>query len=131
MKFQIRSWTDWGTGEMKLVIFSEGNKDQAPGYTVYNLCTGEMHLVERGQQIPPSFIIVLPWVAADDLKKAFAEWVHEQGIRPDQEVKREAGNEGSLHATRYHLEDLRRLLKLPPPQEKVTVHNSGKEEIRP
>ena len=113
MKFKIHSWSDWATGEMKIVVIQEHAEDSRPGFwTVCNLYTSEVQVLETGKLVPDSFIIRLPWTIGLLIKKAFADWLHNEGVRPEEVIKREAGIEGKLQATKYHLEDLRQLLKL-------------------
>jgi hypothetical protein len=122
MKFRIHSWRDYASGEMKMVIIRENPAETRPGFrTVYNLFTMEVLTWQAGELIPENFIIRLPWEVGDGLKKAFASWLHNEGVRPDEVIKKEGGLEGSLQATKYHLEDLRQLLKLRTPEYLVKV----------
>ena len=96
-----------------MVILTENIPNQGSRlYTAYNLFTTEQITLEIGQKIPPSFVIALPWLVGGDIKKAFAEWLHGERIRPDEVNKKQGTMEGTLMAQKYHLEDLRQLLKL-------------------
>ena len=115
MGYKIKSWVDFGSGEMKLVVFcqeEEGKLGPSRGYTVYNLYTTEFLTLERGARVPEAFIITIPWLMGPEIERAFAEWLYGRGITPEQVTRKQGSTEGSLEATKYHLEDLRQLLKL-------------------
>jgi hypothetical protein len=108
--FEVHSWTEMSTGETKLVI---GQKGEGSSSIVYNLYTGWAHRVELGEKVPPEYVLTLPWNMSQEIENALAQWLARKGIRNDQDAK----FEGTLDATRYHLEDLRELLKLSPKEE--------------
>jgi hypothetical protein len=101
---EIRSWLDHASGEKCLVFFD----DRPPDKIVYNFFTGEIKAVSPGEKVPPEFIFRIPFGLQGDFGKALANLAAEEGGRTESESR----IEGSLEATRHHLEDLRRLLKL-------------------
>jgi hypothetical protein len=126
METKIKSWSDGRTGETCLVIYAPAGIVGGPGSnTVYNLFTRETKVMALGEVIPEEFIIKLPWNAAIGIKQAFAEWIYGEGIRPEDVIKKQGTVEGSLEATRYHLEDLRKLLKLPGPAYPAVADKKG------
>ncbi len=94
-----------GSGDTKIVFFHRQDHSR---YLVYNFYTGQSVLIEMGMKIPDEFILKLPWNISQEIEKALAEWLSKKGVRPDDNAK----IEGTLQATRYHLEDLREMLKL-------------------
>ena len=60
----------------------------------------------RGERVEPT--IRMDYLYAQEFLKALAEALDKNGIKIDKDAKME----GLLEATRYHLEDLRKLLKL-------------------
>jgi len=65
-----------------------------------------MKTIEPGESVEPTF--ELPAFEAHKIMKSLAEALDEQGIKTDNDAK----IQGTLEATRYHLEDLRKILKL-------------------
>jgi len=61
---------------------------------------------KEGEPIEPT--IILPDFTSQEFMKQMAEEIKKQGIR----TKLDEDNEGELKANKYHLEDLRKLLKL-------------------
>lgn len=54
--------------------------------------------------------MAFPRMHGDEFLKSLAEEIAKIGIRPDFEIRREAGLEGKLKATERHLQDFRRLV---------------------
>lgn len=73
-----------------------------------NLYTGESKLLKPYEEIPKEFLIRISDYIAHEFFLALAEALDKQGIKTDKDAK----IQGTLEATRYHLEDLRKLLKL-------------------
>lgn len=67
----------------------------------------EMEVVPEGTEVEPSMVV--PGPITDGFLKAMAEALDQRGVKTDSDAKLA----GTIEATRYHLEDLRRLLKLP------------------
>ena len=105
---EVHSWKDESTGETKLLFvdFGEGRTR-----TVFNLYTGQAIQLHPGQKVPPEFMLKIPWDMAPEFENALAQWLAKKGVRNDHDAKLE----GTLEATRYHLEDLREMLKLRTP----------------
>lgn len=61
---------------------------------------------QRGERIEPT--IKVDYLYAQEFLKALAEALDKNGIKTDKDAK----IEGTLEATRRHLDDLRKLLKL-------------------
>jgi hypothetical protein len=109
---KIHSWDDYGNGDEKVIFYLE--EDTRESRQVFNPMTGIVTVVERGAKIPEDFILTFPWLLAPQIKRALADWLYSQDIRPGAESKAQ----GKLEATRYHLEDLREILKLHDPHGK-------------
>jgi hypothetical protein len=99
--FKVRIWQDFSTEEIRMVFLSY----HQPGTEVINLYTGKVETVEEGDTIPSDYIIKLPRYFADDLLKALAEALDEKNIKTDNDAK----IQGVLEATKYHLEDMRKI----------------------
>ena len=69
----------------------------------------EMEIVKEGDPIAPTLVIPRRW--AGQFLQAMAEALDQQGVKTDKDAK----IAGTLEATRFHLEDLRYLLKLKKP----------------
>ena len=103
--FLIRSEMSLQDNALKMVF---ARQDGDGTLFVFNFHTGQIRQIEPGEQIPGEFIFTVPWPIADEFRKAMSDMLAEKGIKPDRDAK----IEGTLEATRYHLEDLRTLLKL-------------------
>jgi len=97
-------YRDYGTLTTK-IIFVEKQLDKR---FVHNLYTQQMQEIKDCEEIPDEFIMKVPDHLSLIFLKKFAEAIDEQGIKTDMDAK----IEGTLEATKYHLEDLRKLLKL-------------------
>ncbi len=87
-------------GGLAFAIFGTGNKINE------QLIFGptQRKVIEEGAIIEPSFR--MDWVSADEFMYALKEAIREyEGSTPD-------FSQGELKATKYHLEDMRRLMKL-------------------
>jgi hypothetical protein len=98
---------EFGTGTIRIYLY-----DRLPdGKTV--VLEGQELLNKRvapeGEAIKPA--LTLPWMIGQDILKALAEALDQHGVKTDSDAK----IAGTLEATRYHLEDLRRLLKMGKP----------------
>ncbi len=107
-QFEIRSWDDWETGGIRFLIGKQGGR----GKIIYNFFTGQFIELGISAGVPEEFMITLTFQVARQLQHALAEWLEAQGARTDGKVRMEASVQGTLQATKYHLEDLRKLLKL-------------------
>lgn len=76
--------------------------------TIWNFAKGIATVVQPGDLLPKECIMEIPNNLFDEMIKAFAEIANEKGMKLESDLKRE----GKLEATKYHLEDLRKLLKL-------------------
>ncbi len=102
---QIRSEMSLMDNAFKMIF---GREDDNGKIHVYNFHTGVVREIHPGEMIPEEFIFSVPWWLADEFKMAMSNMLAEKGVRPDKDAK----IEGTLEATRFHLEDLRSLLKL-------------------
>ncbi len=109
---KIQSFEDYGTGDTVLIFYQEGHGNTR---TVINLLNGISYAVELGQKIPPEAMIRLPWALVPAIKRALLEWLNGQGM----ETTQEATLKGTMESMKYHLEDLRFILKLPEPPKKA------------
>lgn len=102
-------------GERKVIVQSSPMKF---GYNVYVIERGhDGTRLLRGDnwyKVSPDASTHDPTYFFDEeTAKMILEQLLQQGVRPDDEAKRE----GEIKATKYHLEDLRNLLKLNPKKE--------------
>lgn len=97
--YRVKAWSDPPTGEIHLIIWcSEGGREFVA--LPIELKFKEHQVAEREEPT-----LILPRFMADDFLRALAEGLDEMGIKTDQDAKLA----GTLDATRYHLEDMRRL----------------------
>lgn len=101
----------WDTLDLEL-LFYEQTPDKS-GYYLYDFCSEpgkEKNMVlKTGAAFPADFPrLRVPWQLKEPFIKAIGEYANRQGLKLDSDLRRE----GLLEATKYHLEDLRRLLKL-------------------
>lgn len=88
------------------VAFTEKEHDKVFACNFY---TGERKEIDLNVgEIPEKFILKIPGFLADSFFKSFAEVLDKQGVKTDNDAK----IQGTLDATKYHLEDLRTLLKI-------------------
>ena len=64
--------------------------------------------IKEGTSIEPTFSI--PSWEAHEFLKSMAELCEEMGIKTDKQLQEESKNKGVLEATKYHLEDMRKLV---------------------
>ena len=102
MKVQI--WQDYGFGETQMTFYEVEGKD----IYVYNLYTRERKKIGESSQCPEEFMLHIPHSMDTAIFQALAEALDERGIKTDKDAK----IQGTLEATRFHLEDLRKMLKL-------------------
>lgn len=103
---EIHSWHDESTGELKIVF---GVKNPNSETLLYNFYTDQVQVLGLGQRIPKDFVLTIPWDMTQEVMNALAQWLAKKGVRNYHDAK----IEGTLEATRKHLEDLRFLLKIP------------------
>ena len=101
---EVNIQEDFSTQTVKMIFYDMDERSKR----VYNLYTGESTQVEEGMVIPEEFIMKVPGYMANALLKSLAEALSERGVK----TKMDATMEGQLDATKYHLEDLRKLLKI-------------------
>ena len=91
-----------------VIYFFTSDRDH---YTIYNFSSDppQATLIKIGENLPTDLATLrIPWTLREQFFKAMGEFVSNKGIKTDSDMKRE----GILEATKYHLEDLRHLLKL-------------------
>ena len=102
--FEIRIGQDITRAGIAIIVF-----DRRKGQnSVINLYTGETKVLKEFEEIPFEFMMKISNFLANDFLKALAEALDQQGIKTDKDAK----IAGTLEATKYHLEDMRKLLKL-------------------
>ena len=101
--YEVKIGQDLRAGIAIVVFDRKKNND-----TVINLYTGEVKELKDYEEIPQEFIMKISSYVANDFLNALAEALDKRGIKTDKDAK----IQGTLEATRYHLEDLRSLLKL-------------------
>lgn len=84
-----------------VVLNRDNNKAE-----VINLYTGEIKKLETGELIPDNFIIKLSDYVAQEFLQGLAEALDKRGIKTDKDAK----IQGLLEATKYHLEDMRKIV---------------------
>ncbi len=104
MKVQI--YNEFGCDEIRIIIVDE---ETVKGVRrVHNFSTGTACDLERGKSVPAEYIMKIPGMMSAEFFQAFAEALAERGVRTHNDEL----NEGELKATKFHLKDLRTLLKL-------------------
>ena len=100
---KIRLWVDYTNFSLQLVFY----ENRSDGVYAYNPYTKIIKKIDQNtMQIPEEFIAHLP--KQDDTLKELADAIANMGIKTDSDFK----IQGLLEATKYHLEDMRSLLKL-------------------
>ena len=102
MKFEIRIWHAYETDQTNIIIFDRTHNDTR----IVNLYTQQIQLLKENERIPDEFILKIPNIMAKEFFKAFAEALDEQGIKTENDFK----IQGLLEATKYHLEDMRKIV---------------------
>ena len=95
----------WGMGGTIRILFVD---HRGAGHRRHVAKPVELEWVEQEPGTIAEPTLVLDGFWAEEFLRAFAEALDEKGIRTDKDAR----IEGNLEATRYHLEDLRTLLKL-------------------
>ncbi len=75
---------------------------------IYNFYTGISEILSEGDPYPEDYILKIPNHLVEPLFRSFAETLDKRGIKTPNTHK----IEGQLDSTKYHLEDLRKMLKL-------------------
>lgn len=101
---EINIYEDFATQTVKILFFDMTVRPKR----IFNLYTGDVLEVNEGEMIPDSFAMKVPSHMVDSLFKSLAEHLSERGVK----TKNDSLIEGQLDATKYHLEDLRKLLKI-------------------
>ena len=102
MKFEIRIWHSYDTDQTHIIIFDRTDRENR----VINLYTGVIKVLSEYEKIPDEFILKIPNIMAAQFFQAFAEALDQQGIKTENDFK----IQGLLEATKYHLEDMRKLV---------------------
>lgn len=109
MEFEVRIGQDVLRSGIAIVVFDKRYNDSR----VLNLYTGESKVLKEFEEIPQEFIMKVSDIIAQEFLQALAEALDKNGIKTDKDAK----IQGTLEATKYHLEDMRSLLKLNKPKE--------------
>lgn len=83
-------------------------RETAYGIEYCHIEDGHFILTEGKRMEPVKPFLTISGMMARDLFKGLATALDEKGFKPDSNAK----IEGTLNATKYHLEDLRTMLKL-------------------
>lgn len=75
---------------------------------VYNFYTEEARQLKENESYPEEFILKIPNHLVDPVFQALAKTLDKKGIKTPNSHK----VEGELDATKYHLEDLRTIMKI-------------------
>ena len=103
-EFEVKIGRDIIRSEIAIVVFDRRYGDSR----AMNLYTGETKVLKEFEEIPPEFIMTISNFLANDFLEALAEALDQQGIKTDKDAK----IAGTLEVIKYHLEDMRKLLKL-------------------
>ena len=102
IQLEVRTHEDPWSGDLKIAILEHEGRNTRIAKPVLL----EMEPLPEAQRIKPTIVIPRHYAAA--FMRSLTEAVDKSGMRPPaMELMR-----GQLEATKYHLEDLRRLLKL-------------------
>ncbi len=101
---KIKIGESFETDSYNIVFYEKDGMDAI----LYNFYTGDTKRIKTGEAFKNDFIFKVPSRLMPDLLKAMADCLEEQRVQTDSQAK----IEGTLNATKYHLEDLRKLLKL-------------------
>lgn len=90
------------------IIFYE--VDQRGRITLYNLYTGKGQTLDESGAftVPSEFVMQVPEHLGRDFLKAMAEALDKEGVKTENDFK----VAGLLEATKYHLEDMREIVKI-------------------
>ena len=99
---EVRIYQNFQRDQTNIIILEKET------HSVFNLYSGEAKTIKTGEEIPDDFVMRIPSHIVNDLFKALADALDQQGIKTEMDAK----IEGKFEATKYHLEDLRKLLKL-------------------
>lgn len=99
---KVKIFYDVISDEMKFLFYEERDGQR---YIVKPVAI-ELEAVKKGY--PTEASMSIPGLAASELMVSLAEELDGQGIKTDKDSKLE----GTIEATKYHLEDMRKLLKL-------------------
>lgn len=76
---------------------------------VHNFYTGMVKEIGQFDMVPEDYVLKIPYMLGDQVLKAMAEELAKQGVKVESEHK----VHGLLEAQTRHLNDLRKMLKLP------------------
>ena len=98
--YRIKIWNDIATSNTHIVVwFTEQGEEMVMLPVVPKFKKWKPY-----ETVEPTFVI--PRLRAEELLQSLAEALDENGIKTDQDAKLS----GTLDATRYHLEDMRKLV---------------------
>ena len=98
---RVKIWKDELTFQTKILFYEEYNGKRY----VYNPITKESIELTEGQQIDEKNVISVP---DEETMQNMFQAISKTGVRSEEEYTLK----GNLEATKYHLADLRKLLKL-------------------
>ncbi len=102
---KVQIWTDWGSGSALKIVFWRWDGSKVH---LYNFFTQKATTINEGDTYPDEYILKVPGTMRDELFRSLAEAMDKQGIKTENDHK----IAGILEATKYHLEDLRKIAKL-------------------
>lgn len=101
---EVKIYNDIARSQTNLLFFEQ----QGDKRVVYNLFNGSSLTLSGYDLVPDEYICKIPGYISESLFSALAEALDKNGVRTDKDAK----IEGTLEATKFHLQDLRKLLKL-------------------
>jgi len=103
-EFRIKSFDDYQCSMFKLVC----SRHSGDKLELYNFYTGDVATIKQGELIPDEYIMKIPEQMKDMFMESFAKMLDEKNIKTENTHKLE----GVLEATKYHLEDMRKIAKV-------------------
>ena len=100
---ETKMWYDICNDELQVLFFEDLGQGRRSVVLPMEM---KIQVLERGESVPGPSLQLGSY--GNSLLKSLAEQLDKQGIKTDSD----ATIQGTLQATKYHLEDLRKLLKI-------------------
>ena len=101
---KINIFEDPTTNFIKVIFF----RNVGINREFFNFYNGESEIIEPNNEISKKFIMSIPSYLSQEFLQRLVEILDKKGIKSENDNLMK----GKLDATKYHLEDLRKLLKL-------------------
>ena len=100
---KVEIWTEM-FGHVRIAFYEKYDG----GIRIFNFYTGMVKQIENCEVCPEEYQLKIPHTIANELFESLAEALDSKGIKTDKDAK----IQGTLEATKYHLEDMRKLLRI-------------------